>query len=113
MNLSQLQSERNIWVAKNFPGDRVEDSLMGALEELGELAHHLLKRRQGIRGDAAFHTAEIEDAVADCVIFLAGVATHEQFDFGAAVQKAWDQVKARDWTTNKEKGTPSNELKKG
>jgi NTP pyrophosphatase (non-canonical NTP hydrolase) len=92
MDLATLQSERNVWVAKNFPGDRIEDSFMGAVEELGELAHHLLKRKQGIRGDALMHTMEIKDAVADCVIFLAGVATHEQFDFGQAVQEAWDQV---------------------
>lgn len=104
MDLTKLQAERNIWVAQNFPGDKLDDSFMGAVEEMGELAHHILKRRQGIRGDAAMHTAEIEDAVADCVIFLAGIATHEQFDFGAAVQKAWDQVKNRDWQKNKTDG---------
>jgi NTP pyrophosphatase (non-canonical NTP hydrolase) len=105
MDLATLQSERNVWVAKNFPGDRIEDSFMGAVEELGELAHHLLKRKQGIRGDALMHTMEIKDAVADCVIFLAGVATHEQFDFGQAVQEAWDQVKNRDWVADPQKGT--------
>lgn len=104
MDLNHLQAERNVWVAKNFPGDTLTDSLMGAVEELGELAHHILKRKQGIRGDVAMHTAEIEDAVADCVIFLAGIATHEHFAFGDAVQKAWDQVKNRDWVNDKEKG---------
>jgi NTP pyrophosphatase (non-canonical NTP hydrolase) len=107
MRLSDLQAERNVWAATNFPDDTLVDSVMGAVEELGELAHHLLKRKQGIRGDAAFHTAEIEDAVADCVIFLAGVATHEQFDFGHAVQKAWDRVKERDWTIHPQEGVPS------
>lgn len=104
LQLSQMQAERNIWVAKNFPGDRLEDSLMGAVEELGELSHHILKRRQGIRGEALYHTEEIKDAVCDCVIFLAGIATHEQFDFGLAVQETWERVRDRDWSKDKLKG---------
>ena len=43
MDLSQMQTERDVWVARNFPGDGIEDSIFGAVEELGEnhLARHL------------------------------------------------------------------------
>ena len=102
--LSVLQRERNEWVARNFPGDGVEDSIFGAVEELGELAHHYLKMKQGIRGDAAMHREEMLDAVADTVIFLAGVCTHLRADYGALVFETWERVKQRDWVLDPEKG---------
>jgi hypothetical protein len=40
------------------------------------------------------------DAVADCVIFLAGVATHLGLDYGELVQQTWDRVKLRDWVAD-------------
>lgn len=99
MQLSVLQKERNVWVARNFPGDEMPHSLLGAVEELGELSHHYLKMQQGIRGDQDMHRAEIADAVADCVIYLAGVATYLGLDYGEIVQTVWDKVKTRDWIT--------------
>jgi NTP pyrophosphatase (non-canonical NTP hydrolase) len=97
-----MQQERNEWVARNFPGDGIEDSIFGAVEEIGELAHHYLKSKQGIRGDGEMHRAEMLDAVADTVIFLAGVCTHLGADYGALVQKTWDKVKQRDWVADPE-----------
>lgn len=104
LQLSRLQRERHLWVDKNFPNDREEDSIFGAVEELGELAHHFLKRRQGIRSDGVDHRAEILDAVADCVIFLAGVCDHEDADFGIIVEETWARVKARDWVGDPSRG---------
>lgn len=99
MNLSTLQQERNEWVEHNFPreNDDTIDSILGAVEEVGELAHHYLKRKQNIRGEQDHHTAEMLDAVADCVIFLAGVCTHLGVDYGELVQATWNTVKTRDW----------------
>lgn len=95
--LRLLQFERDRWVHHNFPNDREEDSLLGVIEEMGELAHHMLKRRQGIRGAGVDHEAEIRDACADLVIFLLGVASHEGFILMDAINEAWDVVKQRDW----------------
>ena len=97
LQLTKLQSERDEWVARNFPGDKMHYSILGAFEELGELSHHYLKLKEGIRGDAEHHKAEMTDAVADCVIFLAGVCSHLGVDYGALVQDTWDTVKLRDW----------------
>lgn len=104
LQLSLLQAERNAWVDKNFPGDELINSILGAQEEMGELAHHYLKMKQGIRGDAETHRTEILDAVADCVIFLAGVATHLGVDYGLLVQETWDRVKQRDWLADPHRG---------
>jgi len=97
LQLTHLQSERDEWVARNFPGDDMPHSLLGAVEELGELTHHYLKLQEGIRGSADHHREEIGDAVADCVIYLAGVCSWLGVDFGALVQDTWDTVKQRDW----------------
>lgn len=96
-SLSDIQKRRDAWVAYNFPGgkDTLITSTLGAVEELGELAHHILKRKQGIR--KADHDAEIKDACADIIIYLLGVATHEGFDLGEVVSETWDRVEARDW----------------
>jgi NTP pyrophosphatase (non-canonical NTP hydrolase) len=104
INLSKMQQERNQWVLENFSGDQMEDSIFGAVEELGELAHHYLKRKQGIRGDAEMHRTEMLDAVADTVIYLAGVCTHLGADYGALVHETWERVKERDWNKHRETG---------
>lgn len=95
-DLSYLQERRNKWVAHNFPGkDTLITSTLGVVEEVGELAHHILKRDQGIRKED--HEAEIKDAVGDIIIYLMGVATHEGFDIGQIVQETWEHVEKRDW----------------
>lgn len=97
MNLSQIQHERDVWVAHNFPDDTIEDSFKGMVEEMGELAHHLLKRGQGIRGGGVDHDAEIRDACADLVIFMLGIASHEKFDLMHTIEDTWMMVRDRDW----------------
>lgn len=109
LQLSIMQEERNDWVAHNFPGDEVINSVLGAVEEVGELAHHYLKAKQGIRGDADIHAAEMADAVADCVIFLAGVCSHLGIDYGVLVRDTWDMVKQRDWVAYPETGMPADD----
>jgi NTP pyrophosphatase (non-canonical NTP hydrolase) len=104
--LNYLQHQRDDWVAANFGDkDTLVTSIMGAVEEVGELAHHWLKREQGIRGTAEEHTAEIRDAVADCIIYLMGVASHEGFELGTVVEETWREVVSkRDWQANPHNG---------
>ena len=99
-----MQAERNAWVAENFPDDELINSVLGAVEELGEITHHYLKMKQGIRGDQEFHRTEILDGVADCVIFLAGVCSHLGADYGALVFETWEKVKQRNWVEDPETG---------
>jgi NTP pyrophosphatase (non-canonical NTP hydrolase) len=104
LELSQLQKERDEWVAHNFPGEEMPASLLGAVEELGELSHHYLKQQQGIRGERDHHRRQMADAVADCVIYLAGVCSYLDVDFGVLVRDTWDVVKQRDWVSYPENG---------
>jgi NTP pyrophosphatase (non-canonical NTP hydrolase) len=104
LQLTQLQTERDQWVLDNFPGDALENSILGAAEEIGELSHHFLKLRQGIRGNTEEHVEGMLDSVADCVIFLAGVCSHLGTDYGELVNDTWAQVKERDWVNDPQDG---------
>lgn len=77
---------------------------MGATEEIGELAHHWLKLKQGIRGDTPTHVEGMLDAVADCVIYLAGICSHLGADYGQLVDDTWSVVKERDWVNHPQDG---------
>ena len=106
MDLNTLQVEHEAWERRNFPdsADNVFHSLAGMTEELGELAHAVLKAEQGIRGSEAKHMMEAGDAVGDIFIYCAGLCNKLGLDMDFEVTKAWKQVKARDWNTNKESG---------
>ena len=69
--LTQIYNEHGIWEAKNFPDSNATDNVLGMIEEVGELAHAILKREQGIRVNEN-HDAEIRDAIADITLFLFG-----------------------------------------
>lgn len=74
MELTRLIKERDEWVGRNFGhSDGPGDSIIGVMEELGELCHAHLKAKQNIRGTQAEHEAAGKDAVADLTIYLWGV----------------------------------------
>lgn len=70
----KLVNERNKWVAHNFPDTPSPDgSILGMIEELGELAHSHLKEEQAIRGRARQHQIKARDAIGDLTIYMLGV----------------------------------------
>lgn len=73
----ELVKQRKEWVDLNFPPDVPSHSILGVIEEVGELTHHYLKMTQGIRGTDDEHLSEIRDAIADTAIYLMGVMYHE------------------------------------
>lgn len=77
LNWETLTRERDEWVARNFPPYTGEipgnDSIIGCIEELGELAHAHLKKKQGIRGTTEQHDEAAQDAIGDIVVYLLGV----------------------------------------
>lgn len=108
MDLAELQRQHIPWREKNFPDKApttaAENDLIGAFEELGELAHANLKRRQGIRGTEAEHTDAERDAIGDIIIYLSGYCIERGFSLAECVERAWNEVKDRDWITNKDNG---------
>ena len=96
----QLVKERDEWVAKNFPPYDYEvpgnDSVLGCIEELGELAHAHLKSKQGIRGSQDEHDAAAKDAIGDLIVYLLGVISARHVTVGlprtGAVTNSTDQA---------------------
>lgn len=104
MTLRKLQQQQRAWVRHNFPSRHDYYSLLGVVEELGELSHAHLKMRQGIRGTKAEHEAAAKDAVGDLVIFLADYCTAMGFDLEACVTETWREVRKRDWIADPKNG---------
>lgn len=105
MSLAQVQTESRRWRNRNFPGHTPEDAIFGMMEEMGELVHAFLKRKQGIRGTAQEHSLAIEDALCDWIIYACGLADHEGIDLEPALAATWQRVGSRDWQKNKTDGT--------
>jgi len=105
MTIGHLQYEHRQWLNHNFgPGDNQAYvwQFVGITEEVGELAHALLKQHQGIRGTDDEHTAAARDAVGDIFIFLMGFCSRMGFDLEEVIEETWAEVKLRDWTKGKE-----------
>lgn len=101
--LKKLQEEQKLWVKYNFGIRPSWMPLLGAMEELGELAHAHLKNAQNIRTNEN-HFENKKDAIADIVIYLSDYCTAEGIDFEETVKNTWNEVKKRDWIKNKETG---------
>jgi len=93
-----IQVEHWKWTEKNFPGQVADDCFLGVVEEVGELAHADLKKKQGIRGDAAKHDADARDAVGDIMIYLMGYCSKREWKMSEVLQDTWEKVVSkRDW----------------
>lgn len=93
-NLQVIQSELREWHDKNFPYSTAEDMLIGIMEEVGELAHTNLKRRQlGLveQGDKE------QDAIGDIVIFLMSYCNKRELDIASIIARTWNVVRQRDY----------------
>lgn len=103
--LDVVQQEQRAWVGRNFPGRQAYQPLLGAVEELGELAHHHLKASLGIRGSQEEHLLAERDAVGDIVLFLADYCSARGFSLQECVETTWATVRKRDWLADPENGT--------
>jgi len=99
MDFKELQTRQGTWQAKNFPGAKNYQPLLGISEEVGELCHAHLKAEQGIRKNED-HEEMRKDAVGDIIIFLAGYCNLNGIDLQECVEAAFAIVEARVW--NKE-----------
>lgn len=100
MDLLEFQNEVGAWSRRNFPGNSPYTPLLGAMEELGELAHAHLKGEQGIRHSPEEIKELKKDAVADVIVYLADYCSRNAIDIDAAVTSTWNEVKTRDWLAN-------------
>lgn len=100
MNFANFLKDVRLWSNHNFgENDGIEGSLnplLGVMEELGELVHCILKTRQKIRLDEN-HTENGKDAVGDLMIYLVDFCSRIGWSLEECIEKAWDEVKDRDW----------------
>jgi NTP pyrophosphatase (non-canonical NTP hydrolase) len=108
--LHDVQIRLKKWQEKNFkPEDTsYEWCFIGAVEELGEIGHVLLKSRQGIREYQGGLTPEVKDKIADgvtdVIVFLLQTCSHLGIEIAPFFFEEVERVMARDWTTKKENG---------
>ena len=97
MSFRDIERAVTLWRAYNFPGATADQQLLGVVEELGELAHAVLKSKQGIRGYSEEDTFEAQDAVGDLLIFLINFCTLNDWDVLNILRDTWSEVRERDW----------------
>ena len=105
MTLRDIQIQHLEWQRKNFGRLPPVDSILGVVEEVGELAHSYTKNKQGIRVDQD-HIKKMRDAVGDITIFLISLCSAMDWDYQNVVNETWKEVSSRDWVSFPEKGVP-------
>jgi NTP pyrophosphatase (non-canonical NTP hydrolase) len=106
------QKELSEWQRKNFTKGEIGNCdvcvfhhLAGMCEELGELAHALLKYRQGIRGMTEVKMKEeVADAFGDVVVYGTQLLSELGIDAQETVEKTIEEVLKRDWKKDKTTG---------
>lgn len=106
------QAELRTWQDRNFPRSRYEkmskeelinlivklQCALGMAEEVGEVAHHILKGTQGIRdGRNGFNVDEITDGVADSRIYGTQLLSEFDVDAEETFVEVVEEVLDRDW----------------
>lgn len=103
-DLDKLQTEIWTWKCINFPSSSAEEQFLGVVEEVGEAAHAILKKSQGIRGSEDKHQEDLRDAIGDIMIFLLNFCSAQGWDLSDILVETWGTVRGRDWIHNKEDG---------
>jgi NTP pyrophosphatase (non-canonical NTP hydrolase) len=108
VSIRDTQAEILAWSTRNF-GARVPiaydvSSFLGMVEEVGEIAHAVLKMSQGIKGSRAKHEADVIDGIADLMVFTLDFAARNGLDAEKALEQVWAKVKLRDFTQDKQVG---------
>lgn len=88
--LNELSKEISEWAKTNFNNPPPEDPSLGVLEEVGEIAHCLLKRKQKIRGfqKGDYFKTMFGDALADTAIYLLNLCGIMNLPFAEGSLKA-------------------------
>lgn len=108
--LNDLQGRLKQWQEANFDDDCTgpEWMALGAAEELGEVAHIIVKAKQRIRQHQAGlddkTVNDLADGVADTVIYLMQLCSHLGIDFGKTLFFTAETVMQRNWREHKTDG---------
>lgn len=113
--LSDYQREIGQWSFKNFGEPKIQfligsramsvGTLLGVMEEIGEVCHGVLKMSQGIRGTEGKHMEEIRDGIGDALIYLLDFCAQNGLSAQVILEETWEKVRQRDWRKNAHDGT--------
>ncbi len=102
--LGDIEQEVAHWGRYNFPDATSDEQFLGVVEEVGEIAHAILKGKQGIRGYSPEDEEEIKDGIGDLIIFLLNYCDRRGWSLLEILQDTWEIVKQRDWIEFPENG---------
>src|ERR1700690_3485292 len=112
-DLQALQEDLHEWRMRNFPDCTPNQQFLGMVEEMGEIAHIMLKHEQGIRNSAHMPDMEalneakkqVKDGIAALMIFTMGLCSLMGWDLTYIVTStAVNEVMRRDWITYPKNG---------
>lgn len=95
-DLEAAQAALGEWSREQFGDQDAVNPLVGAQEELGEVARLELKQRQGIRQDE-LADEPVEQEVADVVIYLMDYCERRDIDLAEGLDASLDKVLDRDF----------------
>jgi NTP pyrophosphatase (non-canonical NTP hydrolase) len=110
MTFDKTQNEITEWSQRNFgevPNTQIPyriSSFLGMVEEIGELAHAMLKMAQGIRETREEHEEAVKDSIADLLVFTLDFCGRNGMSAEQLLNDVWAKVKLRDWNKNKVTG---------
>lgn len=90
IRMSEIQREVGTWAWKNF-GEKAGgiNPHVGMIEEVGELAKAILKKDQGIRGDAKKHDSDAIDAIGDIMVYMMNFLNSARLDVLELYAATW------------------------
>lgn len=99
MDLELLKLQHYAWLDHNFPNQSYNQAFLGMVEEVGELAHVILKHEQLIRGyeNREFAQQKAADCIGDLIIFSDGFCRGYGLSMPQVVSETWADVRRRDW----------------
>jgi NTP pyrophosphatase (non-canonical NTP hydrolase) len=108
VDLERTQNEIIEWSTRNFgrpvPLKYDLSSFLGMVEEIGEIAHAVLKASQGIRGTSEEHHEAVADGIADLLIYTLDFCARNGFSADDLLRQTWAKVQERDWKANPQDG---------
>lgn len=102
--MKELQKQIAKWAESWGRKADTRNLALGVCEEAGELAHCVLKREQGLRGmdKPEVFVPAAQDAVGDCLVYLAEVCTAEGWDMETIFIDTVESVTKREWKKHPE-----------
>jgi NTP pyrophosphatase (non-canonical NTP hydrolase) len=101
LDLVRFQNEVGVWSDRNFPNSTPTLTVLGLIEELGELSHAVLKSQMGSREPDIDYKAKMRDAVGDITIFLADFCKRSRISLESCIIDAWAEVGKREFTQDR------------